>query len=265
MSVGPKPTVVLQSPLWSLRRVAYYKAKLIHQKIHGFHTCGRACCPRQHTRWSFHCKDTKNIRTINIRRYGVGKFTNLRLNDIEIVSVVALSNDYILGFHFLLEHGVENSIHLLPIKLNEWGIGNRSGRKRLHRKRISRKVRQSFTCSGSSARNNKMFFTESLSRVRCSSVFGKMTMLFSSSSSSSGSYCSANTDFRRPAKRFTIGSSAISTDLTLKTIWNGSNIQGGGLKSFDSWGINKRRGKFTGKTSEIRERFKFSRKTLKSS
>lgn len=51
-----------------------------------------------------------------------------------------------------------------------------------------------------------MFFTESHNLERCSSVFGKMTLLFSSSSSSSGSYCSANTDFRRPAKRFTTGS-----------------------------------------------------------
>lgn len=55
--------------------------------------------------------------------------------------------------------------------------------------------------------NNKIFLTDSIKRVLCSSLFGKMAAAPSSSSASfSGSYVSANTDLRRVAKRLTNGS-----------------------------------------------------------
>lgn len=63
------------------------------------------------------------------------------------------------------------------------------------------------TWSLSNDLNNKIFLTDSIKRVLCSSLFGKMAAAPSSSSASfSGSYVSANTDLRRVAKRFTNGS-----------------------------------------------------------
>ena len=54
-------------------------------------------------------------------------------------------------------------------------------------------------------RKRRMFLTASPSRFLCSSDLGYI-ICFSSSSSSSGSYCSANTDFLRPNELFTGGS-----------------------------------------------------------
>lgn len=93
-------------------------------------------------------------------------------------------------------------------------IETRKGKKLHNQITVERmpKSESSFTCSGSSERNRRMFLTESHNLWRCSSDFGKITLLFSSSSSSSGSYCSANTDFRRPAKRFTTGSVGVKRE-----------------------------------------------------
>lgn len=64
--------------------------------------------------------DIRIVIATEMRREAVNTYQfflggpNLRLNDIEIISVVALSDDHILGFHFLLKHGIEDFIHLLP-------------------------------------------------------------------------------------------------------------------------------------------------------
>lgn len=126
-----KPTADPRWPLLLWLRAAYCRAKLIHQMIHGSHTYERACCPRRRMHCRCHLsKEKKNVyqQLVVITCLFSGRAwsckqnnANLRLNDIKIISIVALFDDHILRFRFLLKHGIKNFIHLFPVVgLSEW-------------------------------------------------------------------------------------------------------------------------------------------------